>query len=85
MKINPYGNIQNLYKKQVGKAQPKEGVAKKKDQLEISPEAKLMQQETRISAERKEKVEAIKQKVQNGEYKVNPEQVARKFYDFWNE
>lgn len=85
MKINPYGNIQNIYKKQVEKAQPKEAVAKKKDQLEISTEAKLMQQETRITTERKEKVEALKQKVQNGEYKVNSEEVARKFYDFWNQ
>lgn len=85
MKINPYNNIQNIYKKQVDRAQPKAEVTKKKDELQISTEAKLMQQESRITTERKEKVEALKEKVQNGEYKVNSEEVARKFYDFWNE
>lgn len=44
-----------------------------------------MQQETRIEFERKEKVEALKEKVQSGEYKVNAQEVAKKFYEFWNE
>ncbi|QOY37017.1 flagellar biosynthesis anti-sigma factor FlgM [Anaerobacillus isosaccharinicus] len=85
MKINPYGNIQNIYKKSIEKQQPKADVSKKADKLEISTEAKLMQQETRISTERKEKVEQLKAQVQSGEYKVNPQEVAKKFYEFWNE
>lgn len=67
------------------KQQLKADVTKKKDQVEISPEAKLMQQESKIVADRQEKMEALKEKVQNGEYKVNSQEVARKFYDFWNE
>ncbi len=85
MKINPYSQIQNVYRKQVEKQQPKSDVSQKRDQLQISNEAKLMQQETRISTERKERVEALKAQVNAGEYKVNAEDVARKFYDFWNE
>lgn len=85
MKINPYGNIQNVYRKQLEKQQAKGDVTKKNDQLEISKEAKMMQQETKVATERKEKVEALKQKVQSGEYKVNPQEVAKKFYEFWNE
>lgn len=85
MKINPYGNIQNIYKKSVEKQQPKDNVAKKQDKIEISSEAKWLQQETRISAERNHKVEELKAKVQSGEYKVNPQEVAKKFYEFWNE
>lgn len=85
MKVNPYGKVQNIYRKQIEKQQTKSDVVKKKDKLEISTEAKLMQQETRIEFERKEKVEALKEKVQSGEYKVNAQEVAKKFYEFWNE
>ncbi|MFN7252518.1 MAG: flagellar biosynthesis anti-sigma factor FlgM [Anaerobacillus sp.] len=85
MKINPYGNIQNIYRKSIEKQQPKGDVSKKRDQLEISTTAKLMQQETRIATERKEKVEALKAKIDSGEYKVNAQDVAKKFYEFWNE
>ncbi|RXJ02288.1 flagellar biosynthesis anti-sigma factor FlgM [Anaerobacillus alkaliphilus] len=85
MKINPYSQIQNVYRKQVGKQQPKADVSQKRDQLQISNEAKIMQQETRISTERKERIEALKAQVNAGEYKVNAEDVARKFYDYWNE
>ncbi|MCT8140144.1 flagellar biosynthesis anti-sigma factor FlgM [Anaerobacillus sp. CMMVII] len=85
MKINPYGNLQNIYRKQLDKLQPKGEVTKKRDQLEISPQAKLLQQETRITTERKEKIEQLKAQVQSGEYKVNSQEVAKKFYEFWNE
>ncbi|WNF36586.1 flagellar biosynthesis anti-sigma factor FlgM [Bacillaceae bacterium IKA-2] len=85
MKINPYSNIQNIYRKQLEKSQPSGEVTKKKDQLEISTEAKKMQQELKIVTDRKEKVEELKGKIENGEYKVNSEEVARKFYEFWND
>ena len=85
MKVNPYRNIQNIYRKQVEKQQAKNDVAKKQDKIEISTEAKLMQQDTKIEVERKQKVEALKEKVQSGEYKVNTQEVAKKLYEFWNE
>lgn len=85
MKINPFSNIQNSYRKQFEKSQPGGEVTKKKDQLEISTEAKKMQQESKIVTDRKEKIEALKAKIENGEYKVNSEEVARKFYEFWND
>lgn len=85
VKVNPYRNIQNIYRKQVEKQQAKNDVAKKQDKIEISTEAKLMQQDTKIEVERKQKVEALKEKVQSGEYKVNTQEVAKKLYEFWNE
>lgn len=85
MKINPFSNMQNIYRKQLEKSQPGGEVTKKKDQLEISTEAKKMQQESKIVTDRKEKIEALKGKIENGEYKVNSEEVARKFYEFWND
>jgi negative regulator of flagellin synthesis FlgM len=85
MKINPYGNIPNMQRKQPEKPHQLGAITKKQDQLEISTEAKKMQQESRIVTERKEKVEALKEKIENGEYKVNSQEVATKFYQFWNE
>ena len=86
MKINPFNNIQNVYRKQMDKQPAKtEAAEAKKDKIEISSEAKIMQQDTKIASERREKVESLKQQVQNGEYKVNPQEVAKKFYDFWNQ
>ena len=58
--------------------------SKKKDQLEISYEAQEMQKDNKIIAERKEKVDSIKEKVEAGEYKIDVEQVAQKMYKFWS-
>ncbi len=85
MKINRLSYLQNVYRKQVEKEQPKGEISKKHDQLEISNEAKLMQHESNMVTERKERIEALKAQVQSGDYKVNPQAVAKKFYEFWNE
>ena len=53
------------------------------DQLNISAEAKHLQQQTTVSAERAAYVKEIKQLVQSGEYKVNHEKSAQKMIDFW--
>lgn len=86
MKINPYQSVQqNPYRKQLEKADKAAEVKAKGDKLEISPEALEMQKGTRIEKERQDKVDALKQKIEAGEYKVNPQGVADKFYQFWNE
>lgn len=85
MKINPYQSIQqSLYKKQVDKMGKNENVRKKQDEVQISSEALQRQQETQ-DPERLKKVEALKQQIEAGQYKVDPKAVAAKFYDYWNQ
>ncbi|WP_017726236.1 flagellar biosynthesis anti-sigma factor FlgM [Halalkalibacterium ligniniphilum] len=85
MKINPFQSVQsNPYRKQVEKQEQVGKTSQKRDRLEISEEAKIMQQGNHLELERAEKVEAIKRQVEAGEYKVNPKAVANKLYDFWN-
>lgn len=86
MKINPYQSIQqNLFRKQLEKHDKTAESKAKSDKLEISSEALEMQKGTPIEKERQAKVEELKQKIEDGEYKVNPQAVANKFYQFWNE
>jgi negative regulator of flagellin synthesis FlgM len=86
MKINPYNSIQqNPYRKQIDKTEKAADVSTKRDKLEISSEALQMQKGTRIENERAEKVAALKKKIDAGEYKVDAQAVANKFYEFWNE
>ncbi|WP_227937247.1 flagellar biosynthesis anti-sigma factor FlgM [Alkalihalobacillus deserti] len=86
MKINPYNSVQqNPYRKQIEKTEKTNDVEAKRDKLEISSEALSMQKGTRIEKERLEKVEALKQKIDAGEYKVDSQAIANKFYDFWNQ
>ncbi|MCL7746742.1 flagellar biosynthesis anti-sigma factor FlgM [Halalkalibacter alkaliphilus] len=86
MKINPYNSIhQNPYRKQIEKNDKAAGVSAKRDKLEISSEALQMQKGTKIEQERAEKVKALKQKIDAGEYKVDAKAVANKFYEYWNQ
>ncbi|NEU30262.1 flagellar biosynthesis anti-sigma factor FlgM [bacterium LRH843] len=86
MKINPYQSVhQNPYRKQMDKVEKAEVAKAKSDKLEISAEALTMQKGTKFEIERQEKVAELKRKIEAGEYKVNPQAVASKFYDFWNE
>lgn len=56
----------------------------KKDKIEISSEALVLQKGNSVEAARQEKVQQLQQKVQSGEYQVNAKETARKLYDFWN-
>ncbi|MCK0470304.1 flagellar biosynthesis anti-sigma factor FlgM [Halalkalibacter sp. APA_J-10(15)] len=85
MKVNPYQSIQqNVYKKQVDKVGKEANSNKKQDEVQISREALQMQQETQ-DPERLKKVEALKEQIESGEYKVDPKAVAATFYDYWNQ
>jgi negative regulator of flagellin synthesis FlgM len=86
MKINPYGRIpSNPYQKQIKHSAEVQNVqSTKRDKIEISTEALEMQKIDGASAVRKEKVEALKNQINSGNYQVNYEQVAEKFFDFWN-
>jgi negative regulator of flagellin synthesis FlgM len=83
MKINPMGPTGiNPYKKQLNKLAETEKITKT-DKVEISSAAKQLQETSPVTVARQEKVEALKQQVQSGNYKVNPEAVAKGVYDFY--
>lgn len=56
----------------------------KRDKLEISSEALELQKGNPLELERQQKVEQLKAQVQSGEYEINPREVAKKMYDFWD-
>ncbi|WP_100374058.1 flagellar biosynthesis anti-sigma factor FlgM [Bacillus sp. FJAT-45037] len=85
MKINPYQSVQkNPYRKQTELTEKAVGPTKKHDKLEISSQALEMQKGNPLEKERAERVENLKKQVEVGEYRINPEAVAKKMYDFWN-
>ncbi|RKL68327.1 flagellar biosynthesis anti-sigma factor FlgM [Salipaludibacillus neizhouensis] len=84
MKINPMHSVKAYQKSQEVQERQKKDHVKKQDQVEISPEAKKLANTPGISADRMERVQEVKEQVNNGTYKVNPEEVAKKLYDFWN-
>ncbi|HEX7064426.1 MAG TPA: flagellar biosynthesis anti-sigma factor FlgM [Bacillales bacterium] len=83
MKINGvnHSNI-HPYKKAQEMARLNQGAARR-DQIEISPEAKQLLQKSHITDERQAKIDEIKAKVDAGQYKVDPQKTAEKFYEFW--
>ncbi|PSL48569.1 FlgM family anti-sigma-28 factor [Salsuginibacillus halophilus] len=84
MKINPLGPMNNNpYRQQVEKQNEAGQAAQKKDQVEISDQAKHMQQESGDEI-RTDKVNELKQQIDSGEYNVNNNDIARSLYDFWN-
>lgn len=78
MKINNYGvNPINPYKNQQLKAEAtKKTAASFEDHLEISSQAKDLQGIKNYSTERADKVQALKQQVEAGTYKVDPNKLA---------
>ncbi|WP_078543844.1 flagellar biosynthesis anti-sigma factor FlgM [Litchfieldia alkalitelluris] len=74
----------NPYKKQMNKMAPLEKKAQQ-DRLEISNEAKQLQEKSPITQEREEKVEALKHQVQSGTYTVDAKKVAKSVLDYYNQ
>lgn len=73
----------NPYKKQIEKMNQLQKTSST-DQVQISTEAMELQKGSRIETERQAKVEELKNKIESGEYQVNPREVAKKMYEFWN-
>jgi negative regulator of flagellin synthesis FlgM len=85
MKINNFRPVNmNPYNKQMEKQDQLQS-SKKKDKIEISPEALELQRGNQLELDRQERVNELKSKVQSGEYKVNPEEIAHKMYSFWDD
>ncbi|WLD92977.1 flagellar biosynthesis anti-sigma factor FlgM [Alkalihalobacillus sp. AL-G] len=85
MKVNRFGNIpnNNPYKNQMNRQNEQLSQQMKQDKIQISKEALEMQKSNAQSSERLEKVERLKSEIDSGEYKVQPEKVAKNFFDFW--
>lgn len=81
MKINDINRIQAIQKYQLSNQQERELKQKeaKKDQLFISNEAKvLLEQSKDTSGASTEKVERLKEQVENGTYQIDPQKIADK-------
>ncbi|ASN04723.1 flagellar biosynthesis anti-sigma factor FlgM [Virgibacillus necropolis] len=74
----------NPYKNQIQKQADMNKEVNQKDQLQISSQAKELQGNEKSTNERKAYVQEIKNAVQSGEYRVNPEKTASKMIAFWN-
>ncbi|MGP4040734.1 flagellar biosynthesis anti-sigma factor FlgM [Gracilibacillus sp. D59] len=72
--MNPYQKSQQIQKQTASKSH-----SLKPDQLEISDKALKMQQKD----SRQAYVNEIKQQVDNGEYKVNNKETAKKLLNYW--
>ncbi|MCQ6277132.1 flagellar biosynthesis anti-sigma factor FlgM [Bacillus sp. V3B] len=84
MKINNIRPMNvNPYNKQQDKIDKLE-TAKQRDKIEISSEALQLQKGNQLEIDRKERVAELKNKIESGEYQVNPQEVARKMYSFWD-
>ncbi|SEA39371.1 negative regulator of flagellin synthesis FlgM [Thalassobacillus cyri] len=85
MKINgPNHTNLNPYQKQLNKQTEIKKAFQQEDKLEISHQAKNLQENARPDAAREKKVAEIKQAVDQGEYKINAEKTAQKMIQFWN-
>ncbi|WP_010647627.1 flagellar biosynthesis anti-sigma factor FlgM [Oceanobacillus massiliensis] len=85
MKINgPAHTNFNPYKQQIQKQTEVKKDIQTKDQIEISNQAKQLQENGKASEKRAAYFQEIKQAVDSGEYKVNPEKTAQKMIDFWS-
>ncbi|QQZ10265.1 flagellar biosynthesis anti-sigma factor FlgM [Heyndrickxia vini] len=83
MKINNIGNHGiNPYKKQMNKMDQVNKSGKPVDKVEISGAAKEMQVSS-IEQARRAKVEQLKTQVKNGQYELNPEQIAKGIMNFY--
>lgn len=84
MKINNYGTSGiNPYKQQMNKQNQVKNINKPNDKVEISATAKELQQVSNVEKERQKKVEQLKMQVENGQYKVDPQAVAKSISKFY--
>lgn len=86
MKINNLGSSGiNPYKRQQNKLDSISGNARRaEDKVEISSVAKEMQQGSQFQIDRQAKVEQLKLDVETGNYKVDPQKVAKSIIDFYS-
>lgn len=86
MKIDGYQPIQPYAGYPASKpAETKQGTAPvKNDKVEISPEARQLQDSQKLDQARKTKVADLKAQVDAGTYHVAAKDIATKMYAYWN-
>lgn len=85
MKINgPNHTNFNPYKQQIQKQTDEKKEFNHKDQIQISSAAKQLQESGKTSEKRTAYVQEIKEAVDSGTYKVDPERTAEKMLKFWS-
>lgn len=86
MKINNYGNngINPYRQQQLNKINHTEQTNQNKtDKVEISTAAKDLQQLSSIESERKAKIDELKSKIDNGNYKIDSKRIAQNILKFY--
>lgn len=86
MKINRYQPIQkytNNYQA-AKRGETPSNTRNTSDKVEISTTAKRLQGADKLERARQEKVERLKQQIENGAYQVSSKSIAEKMYGFWN-
>ncbi|MEH7335179.1 flagellar biosynthesis anti-sigma factor FlgM [Neobacillus drentensis] len=82
MKINDFSRLQGIqsYKNNITKT-AQQDVSKKVqvDKVEFSPAA-----QEKITAEREKRIQALKEQIDNGTYKVDSQKIAEKLLDSWS-
>ncbi|TCS83323.1 flagellar biosynthesis anti-sigma factor FlgM [Tepidibacillus fermentans] len=83
MRINDINRIQgiNQYQKMNQKKEEIKKTEQKKDQILISEEAKELLEKSK-DLTRREKIDQIKEQIQNGTYMIDPKKVADKILDW---
>jgi negative regulator of flagellin synthesis FlgM len=85
MKINSTGfNKIQFYQNQLKIAENQQFKQKKEDQVEISSQAKDLQSASKILSDREERVQQLKQQVQEGSYEINPSTIAEKMINYFS-
>lgn len=74
----------NPYKNHIQKQTSEKKDVNRQDQLQISTQAKKLQGNDLSSSKRATYVQEIKNAVDSGDYKVNPDKTAQKMIEFWN-
>lgn len=74
----------NPYQKQFNKQAETVSKQPQSDKLQISDQAKKMQQGDKVQSQREVRVNEIKQAVENGTYQVDSKETARKMLSFWS-
>ncbi|EZP75128.1 anti-sigma-28 factor FlgM [Parageobacillus genomosp. 1] len=84
MKIHHVGPMNvNPYQRQYSRLDKQVSSANKKDQVEISEAAKELQEAAKWESARQEKVEKLKQQVQNGTYTIDSKAIARSIIQYY--
>lgn len=85
MKIDSFNRPEtNPYTKQIQRTEQIPRTARvEEDQIQISKEAKELQQATKVETERQTKIEHLKNQIQQGEYHVDPKKVAHSIAKYY--